>query len=222
VTVQIRYLGHSAFAVGLQDARTLLVDPFLTGNPRAAAQAGDFRQVDFVLATHDHEDHLGDSFAICRTTGATFVGVYELAMRAAAEGIRVEPMSIGGGIDVPGMRINMVNAQHGSGDGHSGGFVVEAEGKVVYFAGDTALFGDMALFGDLWDLDLAVLPVGDRFTMGPAHAAKAVEMLRPRHVIPCHYATFPLLLPDASRFATLVGDRSSVHALQPGDTFDLD
>ncbi|MGQ0720596.1 MAG: metal-dependent hydrolase [Candidatus Eiseniibacteriota bacterium] len=219
--MQIRYLGHSGFAVRLRDARTLLVDPFLTGNPRAAAKPGDFVRVDYVLATHDHDDHLGDSFAICRRTEATFVGVYELAMRAASEGITVEPMSIGGGIDVPGMRINMVNAQHGSGDGHSGGFVIETESKAVYFAGDTALFGDMKLFGELWSLDVAVLPVGDRFTMGPAHAAKAVELLRPKHVIPCHYATFPLLLPDASRFVQLVGQRSSVHPLAPGETFDL-
>jgi L-ascorbate metabolism protein UlaG (beta-lactamase superfamily) len=219
--LQIRYLGHSAFAIRLQDGRTMMIDPFLTGNPRAAARPEEFTRVNYVLATHDHDDHLGDSFAICRRTGATFVGVYELAMRAAGEGITVEPMSIGGGIDLPGMRINMVNAQHGSGDGHSGGFVVETEGQAAYFAGDTALFGDMKLLGELWNLDLAVLPVGDRFTMGPAHAAKAVELLRPKHVIPCHYATFPLLLPDADRFVQLVGGRSRVHALAPGETFDL-
>jgi L-ascorbate metabolism protein UlaG (beta-lactamase superfamily) len=221
MSVQIRYLGHSAFAVRLEDGRILLVDPFLTGNPRAAAKPEDFPRVDVVLASHDHDDHLGDAFTICRRTRALFVGVFELAMRAAAEGIRVEPMSIGGGIDVEGMRVNMVNAQHGSGDGHAGGFVLEVEGKNLYFAGDTALFGDMKLFGELWSLDLAVLPVGDRFTMGPAHAAKAVELLRPRHVIPCHYATFPALLPDANRFVALVGDRANVHALQPGEIFEL-
>jgi L-ascorbate metabolism protein UlaG (beta-lactamase superfamily) len=219
--VQIRYLGHSAFAVSLADGRTVLVDPFLTGNPRAAAQASDFPSVDLVLLTHDHDDHLGDSFEICRRTGATLVAIFEVAMRAAEEGIEVEPMSVGGGIDLPSMRVNMVNAQHGAGQGHAAGFVVEVEGRNLYFAGDTALFGDMRLFGELWKLDLAVLPVGDRFTMGPVHAAKAVEMLRPTHVVPCHYATFPQLLPDARQFVSLVGDRARVHALAPGETLDL-
>jgi L-ascorbate metabolism protein UlaG (beta-lactamase superfamily) len=220
--VKVRYLGHSAFDVRTSSGRRLLIDPFLTGNPRAAAAPEEFDAVDLVLATHDHGDHLGDSFDICKRTGATFVSMFEVAVKAEAEGIAVEPMGIGGGIDVAGVRINMVNAQHSSDSAHPSGFVIEDGECRAYFAGDTGLFGDMKILGEIWRLDLAVLPIGDRFTMGPTHAAKAVEWLRARHVIPCHYATFPMLLPDAKRFVELVGDRARVHALAPGETMTVD
>lgn len=219
--MNVQFLGHSAFAVRAA-GRLLLVDPFLTGNDRASAQPSDFPDVDLVLLTHDHSDHLGDSFDICKSTGATLVAIFETAMRAQEDGIAVEPMSIGGGIDRDGLRVNMVNAQHSSGEAHPAGFVLEAERKSVYFAGDTALFGDMKLYGELWDLDLAVLPTGDRFTMGPRHAAKAVELLGATHVIPCHYGTFPIILPDANEFVDLVGDSAVVHALSPGESLELD
>ena len=218
--MEIRYLGHSAFELHT-GGRRILVDPFLTDNPKAAARAEEFTEVDLVLLTHDHADHLGDTFDICKRTSATLFAVFEVATRAGEEGITVEPMSVGGGVDVEGLRVNMVNAQHSCGEGHPAGFVLEAEGKSLYFAGDTGLFGDMKLYGELWDLDLAVLPIGDRFTMGPAHAAKAVELLGASHVIPCHYGTWPLLLPDASTFVQAVGDRAKVHALAPGETLEL-
>lgn len=220
--MQVRYLGHSAFAVRTGGGRSLLIDPFLTGNPKAAAKPEEFENVDLVLVTHDHDDHLGDAFDICSRTGATFVSMFEVAVLAESKGIQTEPMGVGGGIDVAGLRINMVNAQHSSGAAHPSGFVVEDGGRNAYFAGDTGLFGDMKLIGDFWKLDLAVLPTGDRFTMGPVHAAQAVEFLRPRHVIPCHYATFPSLLPDAKRFVELVGDRARVHALAPGEAMTVE
>jgi len=219
--LEILYLGHSAFAVRLDSGRRLAIDPFLTGNPRAAAGPADLLDCDLVLVTHDHDDHLGDAFDLCKRSGATLVAIFELAMAAQEEGIPVEPMSIGGSIGLDGLVVNMVHAQHGAGRGHAAGFVLEAEGRNLYFAGDTALFGDMKLFGDLWNLDLAVLPVGDRFTMGPRHAARAVDMLRAEHVIPCHYATFPLIRPDAAEFESLARDRATIHVLSPGEMLDL-
>jgi len=219
--LEILYLGHSAFAVRLDSGRRLAIDPFLTDNPRAAAKPDDLLDCELVFVTHDHYDHLGDALDMCQRSGATLVAIFELAMEAQEKGITVEPMSIGGAIDLDGLVVNMVHAQHGAGRGHAAGFVLEAEGRNLYFAGDTALFGDMKLFGDLWDLDLAVLPVGDRFTMGPRHAARAVDMLGADHVIPCHYATWPLLRPDASEFESLAGDRAAVHVLSPGEKLDL-
>ncbi|NNE43183.1 MAG: metal-dependent hydrolase [Gemmatimonadetes bacterium] len=220
--VRVQFLGHAAFAVFRSEGQVVLVDPWFTHNPSASAKAEDFARVDQVLLTHDHDDHLGDTVEICRRTGATLVAVFETAERLGADGLQVEPMSIGGGIDVDGMRINMVNAQHSSGEGHPAGFVVEVDGKNLYFAGDTGLFRDMKTIAELWELDLAVLPTGDRFTMGPAHAARAVEWLKAKHVIPCHYGTFPIILPDAREFIRLVGDRAQVHALAAGETLELE
>lgn len=219
--MEILYLGHSAFAVRLDSGRRLAIDPFLTGNPRAAARVDDLLDCELVLVTHDHDDHLGDAFPLCTRSGATLVGIFELATAAQEKGIAAEPMSIGGSIELDGLVINMVNAQHGAGQGHAAGFVLESGNRALYFAGDTALFGDMRMFGDLWDLDLAVLPIGDRFTMGPDHAARAVGMLKPRHVIPCHYGTFPAILPDASRFTELASDLAEVHPLAPGEKLEL-
>jgi L-ascorbate metabolism protein UlaG (beta-lactamase superfamily) len=220
--VEIRFLGHSAFSVMLDSGRKMLIDPFLTGNPLAAAGPDEFDDHDLVLLTHDHDDHFGDAFAICKRTGATLVAIFETAMRAGDEGITAEPMSVGGAITLDSIVINMVNAQHGAGLGHAAGFVIEAEGKNLYFAGDTALFGDMKLFGELWPLDLAVLPVGDRFTMGPKHAAIAVDYLRPKHVIPCHWGTFPIILPKPDEFVALAQGKADIHPLAPGETLTLD
>lgn len=219
--MRVQYLGHSAFFLRTRAGKTILVDPFLTGNPRASARASDFREMDFVLVTHDHDDHLGDAFPICKRTGATLVAIFETAMRAQQEGITAEPMSIGGGIHLGDMRVTMVNAQHGAGQGHAAGFMLECDGLTLYFAGDTALFGDMKLYGELWNIDWAALPIGDRFTMGPRHAAKAVELLRAKQVVPCHYATFPLIDTDPAELVQLVGSRAEVRVLAPGETWDL-
>ncbi|MEZ5063189.1 MAG: metal-dependent hydrolase [bacterium] len=219
--MEIQYLGHSAFAVRLGSGRRLAVDPFLTGNPKAAATPADLEDCDTVLVTHDHGDHVGDAFPLCKKTGATLVAMFEVAENAAAEGVKAEPMGVGGAIALGDVVVNMVNAQHSAASGHAAGFVLEAEGRNLYFSGDTGLFGDMRLIGEIWPLDLAVLPVGDRFTMGPKLAARAVEFLGPEHVIPCHYGTFSLLRPDASEFVTRVGNRAKVHALTPGESLSL-
>ena len=220
--MQIRFLGHSAFTILLESGRRLVLDPFLTGNPLAAAKPDDLLDADLILLTHDHDDHTGDTFDMCKRSGATLVAIAEVAFAAQEEGIAAEPMNIGGKIrPEDGLVIHMVNAQHSAKTGHPAGFVLEAEGKTLYFAGDTGLFGDMKLFAELWKLDLAVLPVGDRFTMGPELAAKAVEWLRPKHVIPCHYGTFPIILPDPDRFVELAADLAEIHPLRPGESLDL-
>lgn len=220
--MKIRFLGHAAFSVHLDSGRHLLIDPFLTGNPSASAKLDDFPDVDLVLLTHDHDDHgPADAVELCKKSGATLVSSYEIAKWGEEQGLTVEPMGIGGKIDLDGLVVHMVNAQHSTRRGRAAGFVLESDGQTVYFAGDTGLFGDMKLFGEQWDLDLAVLPVGDRFTMGPESAARAVDMLRPKHVIPCHYGTFPIILPDASKFVELAGDLARIHALAPGETLEL-
>jgi L-ascorbate metabolism protein UlaG (beta-lactamase superfamily) len=222
--LEIRFLGHSAFEIRLASGKSLAVDPYLSENPRAAAKPEDLHGCSAVLVTHHHFDHIADAYPICERSGATLVAMFDIVTEAQEKGISaVEPMNIGGSVtlDALGVTVHMVNAQHSADRGHAAGFVIEAEGKCLYFAGDTALFGDMKLYGDLWELDLAVLPVGDRFTMGPASAARAVELLRPRHVIPCHYGTFPIILPDASEFVSLVGDRAEVHPLAPGESLEI-
>lgn len=219
--MNVLYLGHSAFCLTGDSGHVLLVDPFLTGNPKAVRTQDSFARVDWVFVTHDHDDHLGDSFPLCQRTGATFVGIYETAMKAASLGIPVEPMSIGGTIRPGPWTATMVNAQHGAGQGHAAGYVLQWEGRTIYFAGDTALFSDMKMYGELWTIDLAVLPIGDRFTMGPEHAAKAVEWLRPGHVVPCHYGTFPLIAVDPQKFQDSVGSLATVHVLAPGQSFEL-
>lgn len=219
--MRVRYLGHSAFEI--RGSRTVYVDPFLTGNPKAPIGLDDVREADLVLVSHDHEDHLGDAAAICKKTGATFVSTYEIACdQAAKAGISVEGMNIGGGIDLPGgVRVNLVQAFHTSSIADPAGIVLEMDGKVIYHLGDTGLFGDMALFAQLWSFDLALVPIGDRFTMGPRMAAKAVEFLRPKKVVPMHYDTFPVIRQDPKRFVELVGGRSQVVVLAPGQGLEL-
>ncbi len=216
----VRYLGHSAFEI--RGSKTIYIDPFLTGNPKAAIRLEDVRHADLVLVSHDHEDHLGDAAAICKKTGATFVSTYEIATALAeSAGIAAEGMNIGGGIDLDGVRVNLVHAIHTSPTSDPAGIVLEMDGKVVYHLGDTALFGDMALYAQIWAFDLALVPIGDRFTMGPEMAARAVEFLRPKKVVPMHYDTFPVIRQDPRRFAELVGKRSQVVVLAPGESLEL-
>jgi len=223
--VEVRYLGHSA--VLLTDGRTrIVIDPFLTGNPMAAASLAEV-QADLILVTHAHGDHFGDSVALSKK-GGTVVSTFEIATYAEKHGAKAVPMNIGGTYRFPGGWLKWFPAWHSSSfpDGTYGGMpmgvVVELGGKRIYHAGDTALFSDMRLIGEL-GLDLALLPIGDHFTMGPEDALKALDLLRPKGVVPIHYNTFPPIQQDGEAFARRAKERGvEGHALKPGGVLVLD
>jgi len=218
------WLGHSGFEIELAN-RILFIDPWLTGNPLAAMRASDIKKADIVCVTHDHGDHLGDAVKICKKTGATFVGIHELGVFAEENRVKeVVGINIGGTVDVKGVSISMVQAFHSSSRGAPTGFVIKAEGKTIYHAGDTGLFGDMRLIGEIHRPDVALIPIGGYYTMGPREAAEAVKLIKPAVVIPMHYQTFPVLEPSAESFIKIVKEKTPevrVVALKPGEAYPL-
>jgi L-ascorbate metabolism protein UlaG (beta-lactamase superfamily) len=217
--MEITWLGHSA--VKIKGTKTVYIDPFLTGNPVASTTPEEITEADVVIVTHDHGDHKGDSFDICKRTGATLVSVHEVAVQAEAEGIPAEGMNIGGTIESNGVIIHMVQALHSSETGDPTGVVVELDGQKIYHAGDTGLTYDMKLIGEFFQPDLSFIPIGDRYTMGVGSATKAVEFVQTKKVIPIHYGTFPIVSADPEEFKSRVGDIAEVIILQPGEVFTL-
>lgn len=224
MSLTFTWYGHAAidlFTGGLH----ILVDPFLSRNPKASISA-DTVPADYILVTHGHGDHLGDTFVIAKRTGATVVANAEIADYLQSTGLKTHSQHIGGGFNYPFGYLKLTNALHGSAlpDGSNGGnpcgfLLTTTEGKKVYLAGDTGLFGDMKLIGDE-GIDLAALPIGDNFTMGPADALRAVEFIRPRIVVPIHYNTFPVIQQDAAAWAKEVEAKTStkVSVLTPGQS----
>lgn len=222
----ITWLGHSAFSLKTPGGRTVLFDPWYTGNPGFPA-GREPKAADLMLISHGHSDHTTDAAAVARATGATVVGIYEITSWLKAKGVTaLEPMNKGGTIEVRGLRITMTDARHSSSFdnltylGEPAGFIVKLEnGQTLYYAGDTALFGDMKMIGELYRPDIAFLPIGDRFTMGPDTAAIAARWLGVRQVVPMHWGTFPLLTgtPQALE-AHLEGSGIQVLTLKPGET----
>ena len=225
----VTFLGHSCFEIRAGKT-TLIVDPFLSGNPKAEAKPADIK-ADYILVTHGHGDHWGDTEEIARANDATVIGCYELASYAGAKGLKTHAMHIGGGFDFPFGRVQMTPALHGTGadssaqvyTGTAGGFLVNVGGKTIYHAGDTALTYDMKLLGEFHKVDLALLPIGDNFTMGIADAVRAVGFIKPRTVVPMHYGTFELIDVDPELFAAEVREHTqSVPAvLQVGDSLEV-
>ena len=204
---KLTYLGHDVFVLEHEDTR-IIFDPFLTGNPTATAKPEDIK-VDYVLLTHGHGDHLGDGIRIAKANDATVVAPYELATYCGSQGCKAHPMYIGGSYQFPFGRVKLTIAHHGSGAeidggmaymGNPCGFLVTIGGKTVYHAGDTGLFLDMQLIGEMNDIDIALLPIGDNFTMGIDDAVKAVEFLKPELAIPMHYKTFDVIDVDPKEF----------------------
>ncbi|NMB55890.1 MAG: metal-dependent hydrolase [Leptolinea sp.] len=225
---KVTWLGHAAFSLETE-GKTILVDPFLTRNPLALISA-DKVEADYILITHGHGDHLGDALNIARRTGATIISNAEICDWLAAKGVKVHGQHLGGGFNHPFGYVKLTLALHGSAlpDGSNGGnpagflITLKENGKKMYFAGDTGLFGDMRLIGEE-GIDLAALPIGDNFTMGPADALRAVRLLQPGLVIPIHYNTFPVIRQDASLWAKEVEAETStkVKVLSPGESIDL-
>jgi L-ascorbate metabolism protein UlaG (beta-lactamase superfamily) len=225
----VKFLSHSCFAVEA-GGKTLLIDPFFTGNPKAPSGTDQIAP-DYILLTHGHGDHLGDGLEIAKRSGATIVAPNELAVWCQGKGAQTHPMHIGGGWDFDFGRVKLTIAHHGSAvmpdsgiweyTGSPCGFLITADGKTLYHAGDTGLFYDMKLIGEMHPIDLALLPIGDNFTMGVTDAIKAVELLRPRQVVPMHYDTFDLVKADPAAFAA-GAERHGAKAivLGIGDTLD--
>lgn len=224
--MELTFLGHSGVVIALGGTQ-VVIDPFLTGNPLATKQAADLSP-SYIVLTHAHGDHYGDTESIAARTGATVVGSFELVSYVGKKGIAGHAMNIGGRYTFPFGTVTYTPAWHsnslpdGTYAGMPSGVVLEAEGKRLYHAGDTALFGDMALIGKR-ALDLALLPIGDNFTMGPEDALEAVKLLRPKIVIPIHYNTFEVIRQDAQAFKVAVENEtdSRVVVLNPGEVFTL-
>jgi L-ascorbate metabolism protein UlaG (beta-lactamase superfamily) len=226
----LTYLGHAAFLVE-HDRTTIAVDPFLTGNPLAARQAADIAP-SVILLTHAHNDHVGDTVEIAKRTGATVISTFELGEWLTGQGVTgAIPANHGGTVAFDGGTVKLVPAWHTSSYTHDGqvvapgvpaGLVVRIGGKTIYFAGDTCLFGDMRLIGDE-GLDLAVLPIGDHFTMGPGDAVRAAEFLNVPAVVPCHFNTFPSITQDPHAFGRLLKEKTGARAiiLDPGSSHAL-
>lgn len=217
--MEITWLGHSA--IRIKGSRTVYIDPFLTGNPAASITPDKIREADVIIVTHYHGDHLGDAFSLAKKTGATLVGIHEVAVDAQAQGISAEGMNIGGTVEVKGIKVHMVQALHSAEKGNAAGVVVEMDGKQLYHAGDTGLTYDLKLIGEFFKPDLSFIPIGDRYTMGVPSAVKAVEFVQTKRVIPIHYDTFPIIKSNPQEFKRRVGALAEVIILKPGDTYTL-
>ncbi|MEA2531198.1 MAG: hypothetical protein QOF33_4791 [Thermomicrobiales bacterium] len=226
---RLTYIGHSAFHLEA-DGKSVLVDPFITGNPTATLPASQFSP-QTILLTHAHNDHVGDTVEIATRTGATVISTFELGAWLANQGVNANGANHGGTVAFDGGTTKFTPAWHTSSYNEGGNFVapgipagmvVRFGGATIYFAGDTCLFGDMKLIGEE-GLDVAVLPIGDHFTMGPVDAVRAVRFLEPKLVIPCHYNTFPPIKQDPERFKQMVEEQTSARCLplKPGESHEL-
>ncbi|MDK6028700.1 metal-dependent hydrolase [Ignisphaera sp. 4213-co] len=226
--VLIRWLGHAAFIVEVGESR-ILIDPWITNplSPYRSVESflKDYREVDFIVVTHDHGDHVGEAEELLRRCrNARIVAVFELAEELARKAGAVDrsiPANIGGFIKLgKDLGIVLTPAFHSSSRGSPTGVIIFGEGKAVYHAGDTGVFGDMRLIQELYKPVVAMLPIGGHFTMGIEEAVKAVELLKPSIVIPMHYNTFNVISADPNRFAELVKQRIpgvEIRILKPGE-----
>jgi L-ascorbate metabolism protein UlaG (beta-lactamase superfamily) len=222
----LTWLGHATFRLDTASGKRIYIDPFLNGNPKCPEGETTPERVDVIALTHGHGDHVGDTVELAGKHGCTVIAPVELADYLGTHG--VEPTNVrdpnkGGTVDVDGVKFTLTNAFHSSSTndgtyaGEACGIVVTTEdGKKVYFAGDTDVFGDMQLIGRLYEPDVAVLPIGDHYTMGPREAALAVELLGVNRIVPCHWGTFPVLTGTPDAFAKLVPSGVTIERIEPG------
>lgn len=228
MTTTVTWLGHGSWSLKTAESSVLL-DPFLDDSPTAPVKAADV-EADYILVSHGHFDHVADVASIANRTAATVVAIHEIGQWFQdQQGVQnLVQMNLGGGVSLPFGHVKMTLAHHssqlpdGSYGGNPAGFLLTLEEKKIYFACDTALFSDMQQIGEE-GIDVAVLPIGDLFTMGPADAVKAVEWIRPQRVVPAHYNTWPPIEQDAQQWAEQVRQKTDAEplVLAPGESFDL-
>jgi L-ascorbate metabolism protein UlaG (beta-lactamase superfamily) len=227
----LTWLGHAAFRIESDEGKRIYVDPFLTGNPKTPENERKPERVDLIALTHGHGDHVGDTVALSRQfPDAQIVAQVELKAWLGRQGANVGQMpgiNKGGSTTIDGIRFTLTNAFHSSSSdtgeylGEAAGIVIRLEeGRTLYFAGDTCVFGDMQLIRHVHEPDYAVLPIGDYFTMGPTEAAIAIDMLGYPAVVPCHFGTFPMLIGTPEELRKAAPD-ANVLDLEPGQSFDL-
>ena len=219
MSIMVTFLGHSGFVLD-DGEHAVAIDPFLTGNPVATVNADEIRCQSVVL-THGHADHLGDTVAIAKANGATVYAAFEIAEFLGEQGCNTEPGNPGGKISGDFGWVAFTQAFHSSSYegrymGMPCGVVVNLGGVTVYHCGDTGLFSDMKLIGEIYRPDIAMIPIGDRFTMGPQLATKAAEWIKPKVAVPIHYKTWPLLAPDASGFTP---EGMEIKVMEPGESW---
>lgn len=229
VEVRITWLGHAAFL--LKAEQKVLIDPFISGNPKAPCSPEELNP-DIIAVTHGHRDHLGDTIEIGKRTGCRIVSIHEVANYIKSKGVFAEGMNKGGEMNIECVSLTMTEALHSSSIDASGfrfdggcpaGFVIGIGGHSIYHAGDTGVFGDMQLIAELYEPQVALLPIGGRFTMGIKEAVKAVELIRPQIVVPMHYNTFDVIKQDPEEFKRAVEAKvdTKVVIMKPGETITL-
>ncbi|MFC8684507.1 metal-dependent hydrolase [Brevibacillus porteri] len=229
--LDIRFHGHSSVQV-TSEGHSIMIDPFISGSPVAATKLEDI-SVQYILLTHGHQDHILDAVELAKKNDATIVATHELATYLSWQGVKTISMNLGGSVKLPFGKVKMTQAFHSSGVvlddekqivymGMPGGFVIELGGKTLYHAGDTGLFGDMKLIGERHNIDLAFLPIGDVFTMGPEDALVAAEWVQADFVVPIHYDTFPPIKQDGEAFVAELAEKDiRGKAMKPGETLRL-
>ncbi len=226
---KITWLGHSAFRIDTAGGQMVLIDPWITGNPKCPPGT-KFDRVDTILVTHAHDDHLGDTIALAKKHNCKVVCIYEMYLWLATQGVtQCCPMSKGGSQRVGEIEVTMTHAIHSSGieengkviyAGEPAGYIVRLPGGLVlYHAGDTGIFGDMKLIGELYTPEIGCLPIGDLYTMGPREAAMAIRLLNVKHVLPMHYGTFDKLPGTTEELRRLTQDVAglTIHTPKPGE-----
>ena len=228
---EVKWLGHATFEINTSKGKTIIVDPWYDGNPSNDKKAVEVDKADIVLITHDHFDHLGEAAAILKQTKATMVGQPEIMEKLKGEGVSEEQvvygtgMNVGGSVEVEDIKITMTQAVHSATSGDPAGYIITLEdGKTIYYAGDTGIMNTMEIFGELYEIDLAILPIGSVFTMDSVQAAHALKLLKPKAALPMHYSTFPILEQTADKFKSLASEKApgvDVVSVEPGSACEL-
>jgi L-ascorbate metabolism protein UlaG (beta-lactamase superfamily) len=227
MSIKLTWYGHACWHIETPKG-TLLIDPFLSGNPHTPVQA-DQVKTDFILVSHGHGDHLGDTISIAKRTGATVLTNFEIASYCQSQGVKAHPLQIGGSRDFPFGNLKLTIAHHGSSfpdgryAGNPAGFIITLGKTKIYDAADTGLFYDMKLIGEE-GITIALLPIGDNFTMGPADAVRAAKLIRPKVLIPMHYNTFDVISQDAKSFASQAKKalpKTKIVVLKPGESITI-